>query len=318
MFQSVEKESRYFREEQISVSYIGRSSDILRDFFSECCAEYLKLVENKMSIFEYHNSDWKKTRTIDIRQLDTVILSDEKKTVLLDDVKSFLDPQSRIWYSVCGIPYRRGYLLYGPPGTGKSSLSLSITGEYDLDIYILNLSSVDDDSLGELFIELLLYCVILLEDIDAVNTIHSRQYRTVSAGQDATSSLTKEKPGGKVSLSALLNIIDGVSSQEGWLLIMTTNYIERLDAALIRPGRVDMKVNLDLANQNINTQLFYAIFRRDAQDDREKADEDAKLRKQAVDFASKVPEQEFSPAEIQSFLLEYRELPYIVVQNVQG
>jgi mitochondrial chaperone BCS1 len=151
-FRSVQNEDRFYTQEEISVSCIGRSPTVLKDLISECQIEYLKLVKNKTTIFEHQKGDWRKSRTVDIRQLDTVILNTEKKTALLDDVKSFLE--LRAWYSVRGIPYRRGYLLYGPPGTGKSSLSLSIAGECDLDIYTLNLSSVDEDSLSDLFTNL--------------------------------------------------------------------------------------------------------------------------------------------------------------------
>jgi chaperone BCS1 len=307
-----------FREEEISVSCIGRSPGVLREFFSECRAEYLNLLKNKTSVFEHRDGDWKKTRAIDIRPLDTVILDEKKKTALLEDIKAFLDPQTRAWYSRRGIPYRKGYLLYGPPGTGKSSLSLSIAGACDLDIYILNISSVDDSSLGELFTELPTHCVILLEDIDAVDTTQSRQRGTVKTGQDETSSSTKGKSQGRVSLSALLNVLDGVGSQEGRVLIMTTNHAERLDAALIRPGRVDMKLELGYTNQDINARLFCALFMRDdtLPDGSRRGDEDT-LRKLMTEFANKMPEQEFSPAEIQSFLLEYTRSPHMAVENVQ-
>lgn len=52
-----------------------------------------------------------------------------------------------------------------------------------------------------------------------------------------------------MSLSALLNVLDGVASQEGRVLIMTTNHIEKLDAALVRSGRVDKKVEFRLADR---------------------------------------------------------------------
>jgi len=81
---------------EISASCIGRSSDVIKDFFSECRTEYL--VKNKTSIFGRHNGEWEKTMTMDTKQLDTVILNEEKKTALLDDVKSFLDLQSQAWY----------------------------------------------------------------------------------------------------------------------------------------------------------------------------------------------------------------------------
>ena len=92
-------------------------------------------------------------------------------------------------------------------------MSLLITGVYDLDIYILNLSSLDKGLLYNLYSELPVYCIVLLEDIDTINTIHSQLYRTVTLEQDDITSPTKEKPEGRVSLSVLLNIIDSISSQ---------------------------------------------------------------------------------------------------------
>jgi mitochondrial chaperone BCS1 len=96
-FRSVQSENRFFPKEEISVSCIGRSPTVLKDLFSECRTEYLKLVKNKTSIFEHHNGDWRKTRIVDIRELDTFILNKEKKTALLDDAKSFLDLESPAW-----------------------------------------------------------------------------------------------------------------------------------------------------------------------------------------------------------------------------
>ncbi|KIM96235.1 hypothetical protein OIDMADRAFT_78270, partial [Oidiodendron maius Zn] len=153
------------------------------------------------------------------------------KRELLDDIKDFLDPVTQQWYSDRDSPYRRDYLLYGPPGTGKSSLSSAIAGHCGLNIYILNLSTISEAILKRLFDSLPSRCILLLEDIDAV-----------SSNRDAETedSHRMSKLGGvKVSLSSILNVIDGVGSQEGRILIMTTNHITRLDEAIIRPGRVD-------------------------------------------------------------------------------
>ena len=313
-FRSVQNENRFFPKEEISVSCIGRSSQVLKDLLNECRTEYLRLVKNKTSIFKHRNGDWDKVGAVDVRQPNTVIINEEKKIALLEDIKCFLESQA--WYSGQGIPHRKGYLLYGPPGTGKSSLSLLIAGECDLDVYILNLSRVDDDSLDELFNKLPARCVVLLEDIDAVNSTHSRQRGTVTATQHDTTFSAREKPEAKVSLFTLLNVIDGIGSQEGRLLIMTTNHEDRLDPALIRPGRVDVKLELGLTTKDINAQLFLRIFGRGALDGKEGA-EDAKFTKLAVDFANLVPEQEFSPADIQLFLLENRKSPAMAVHNVQ-
>jgi chaperone BCS1 len=196
----VQNENRFFPKEEISVSCIGRSTKIVKDLFSECRTEYLKLVEKKTSVFKHPDGSWQRKETVDIRQLNTIIFDEQKKTTLLNDIKSFLDPASRACYSRWGIPYRKGYMFYGPPGTGKSSLSLSIAGYCDRDVYILSLSSVDDSSLDELFTELPARCVILLEDIDAVEAAQSRLRGRLGTRQDETRSPTKGKPRGEVSL----------------------------------------------------------------------------------------------------------------------
>ena len=271
----------------------------------------------------------------DIRPISTVILNESRKSELLKDIGDFLDPTSQQWYSDRGIPYRRGYLLYGPPGTGKSSLTLSIAGRFALDIYILSLSAINEASLKSLLANLPRRCVILLEDIDAVSSNRSWDAEAEDSRQIATTSPSQGgKSGcGQVSLSALLNVIDGVASQEGRVLIMTTNHITRLDEALIRPGRVDKKVELGLADQKITADLFCLVFKpvegdvvlpEDAQSDvlvqeeaaRSQREEVERVERLAKEFAARVPELKFSPAEIQSFLLVNKQSPGIAVANV--
>jgi mitochondrial chaperone BCS1 len=64
-----------------------------------------------------------------------------------------------------------------------------------------------------------------------------------------------------VSLSVLLNIIDGIGLQKGRILIMTTNHIIRLDKAFIRPGRIDKKIKLGLADNQMAANLFCLVFK---------------------------------------------------------
>jgi chaperone BCS1 len=316
-FRSMQREDPFLSsKEDMSISCIGRSSKILKELLNECREKYLASVKNKTTIFKHDNGSWDKKNAVAIRQSNSVIIDQKEKTALLEDIKGFLESQP--WYSAKGIPHRKGYLFYGPPGTGKSSLSMLIAGECDLDIYILKLSRLDDDSLDDLFGALPERCLVLLEDIDAVDATHSRQHRTVTLRQGDTSSFVKENLHGKVSLSALLNTIDGIGSQEGRLLIMTTNHLERLDEALIRPGRVDMKLELGLTTHDINAQLFFNTFERSAPNDKDKAEEDKELKEIAEEFANKVPENEFSPAEIQLFLVANRKSPAMAVHSLQG
>ncbi|OLN83099.1 putative mitochondrial chaperone BCS1-B 4 [Colletotrichum chlorophyti] len=213
----------FFRAKR-DISRVGRSSKILRDLVNNCRAEYLRLFENITSIYEHHNNGWKRTITRDIRPIEIVIMNEELKQMLLKDISSFLDPTARLWYARCGLLYWRGYLLYSRPGTGKSSHSMSVAGCFGLGIYVLRLSGINDERLSALFTELPQPCVVLLEDVDAVGTTRSRE-----ADGDESDSRSEASR-------------DGVASQEGRIPIMTTNHIEHLDAALIRPGRVDKKI----------------------------------------------------------------------------
>ena len=165
------------------------------------------------------------------RPLDSVVLDTGITDRLVKDCQEFIENVS--WYSDRGIPYRRGYLLHGPPGCGKSSFITALAGHLDRGICVLNLSDrlLSDDRLNHLLAIAPQQTIILLEDIDAVFVSREETTEVKAAYQGLNS----------VTLSGLLNALDGVASSEGRILFMTTNYLDRLDPALIRPGRVDYK-----------------------------------------------------------------------------
>ncbi|KAJ5474112.1 hypothetical protein N7475_003678 [Penicillium sp. IBT 31633x] len=116
----------------------------------------------------------------------------------------------------------------------------------------------------KLFSELPPHCIILLEDVDAAGL----------GRRDDTNADQENNSSSEVTLSGLLNVLDGVSSQEGRVLVMTTNHIEHLDKALIRPGRIDKKVHFKLADENISTQLFHTVFKQTADHQQSKGEFD--------------------------------------------
>ncbi|KZL64985.1 mitochondrial chaperone BCS1 [Colletotrichum tofieldiae] len=301
-----------FPRNTMTVSCVGLSSQILRDLMEECRIEYLRLAQNKTAIFEHCNNGWKRTDTRETRPINTIIMNKTLKQLLLQDIQSFLDPRARSWYARRGLPYRRGYLLYGRPGTGKSSLSMAVAGCFRLDIYVLSLAALNDGQLSTLFRELPQRCVVLLEDVDAVGTTQSRVSDADDFDTRPEDSRRSSKPKGTVSLSGLLNVLDGVASQEGRVLIMTTNHIEHLDEALIRSGRVDKKIEFQLADADVVREIFNTVFQQsevELPDLEKRTDNNEKARRLADQFASQVPELEFSPADIFSFLLANRDSP---------
>jgi mitochondrial chaperone BCS1 len=192
---------------------------------------------------------------------------------------------------ILGIPFRRGYLLYGSPGSGKTSIIHSLAGELGIDIYIISLSKtgLDDSALNSLIASLPEECIAVMEDIDAAFT-HGLARDTTGMelenhrqgdpsrqdpensdpednsredqGQAFGRSLVGGFPYGvsRITLSGLLNALDGISAQEGRLLFATTNRYHKLDPALIRPGRMDVHVEFRLASRYQARQLYKRFY----------------------------------------------------------
>ena len=295
-------------------------------------------------------SAWRTITMRPTRPMSTVVLDDEQKAGILQDMNDFLKPKTARWYANRGIPYRRGYLFHGPPGTGKSSLSFAIAGLFGLDIYCLSLTEITltEEDLILLFNTLPKRCVVLLEDIDCAGvsrpepkkksskTKKSKKNKKSKKAPDTSDSSDEDetipsrgpKLKNAITISGLLNAIDGVASQEGRVLIMTTNYPDKLDTALIRPGRCDLKIGFKLASKQQAKELFLRMYRPDV-DEKSKhptklqdvlpktksvegiscqksAGEDSEMEDLASQFATSLPNEAFSPAELQGYLLVHK------------
>ncbi|KAF3313010.1 hypothetical protein TWF173_006392 [Orbilia oligospora] len=291
------------KSEYIRISCWGQSADPIKEFLQESKSIYLTQECSKTRIFRAKDISWSPrwycAATRATRPISTISLDESTKKALLRDVNEFLNPKAPRWYANRGIPYRRGYLLHGPPGTGKTSLSFALGGLFGLPIYCLSLvdTGMTEDKLLACFGALPNRCIVLLEDIDTVDI--SRR-RDGSAGGDQGRGEHKTQ----MTLSGLLNAIDGVASHEGRILIMTTNHPEVLDPALVRKGRVDLEVPFGLATKEQIVNLFTIMYSHDY-DDEEQGDEIAKekLIAAALRFGDLLDADTFSPAEITEFLM---------------
>src|SRR5690606_7749955 len=129
------------------------------------------------------------------------------------------------------------------PGTGKSSFILALAGHLGLNLCLLSLSglSLDDQGLQNLLSCVPSRSIVLIEDIDAAfGNSGDVTPNDLATSQSLLGTRNKKDKSIGITFSGLLNAIDGVASGEGRLLFMTTNHPERLDPALIRPGRIDM------------------------------------------------------------------------------
>ncbi|KAJ7648530.1 hypothetical protein B0H17DRAFT_1103021 [Mycena rosella] len=263
-------------EEVLSVSVVARSNTILKALVLQAKREYEAEAVHRIQIFfaDPHGS-WRWADARHKRPMGSIVLDPGVKEMLLGDARDFLGSEK--WYADRGIPFRRGYLLHGVPGSGKSSLIHAIAGELMLDIYVVSLSSawISDSVLMGLMGRVPKGAILLLEDLDAAFTRsvsrtddngpptegpelppkrRSREKEMRDRERDGMSDLNT------LSLSGLLNALDGVAAAEGRILFATTNHLEKLDPALSRPGRMDVWVEFKNASKWQAEALFRNFF----------------------------------------------------------
>lgn len=270
-----EGDHRIIPMEKLLISVLGPEPLAIKSLIASAIQHKNSNISKNTCVFmcdDHWMDRWDKITEGPPRTMESVILKQTSHDVL-QDMRMFL--VSSDWYNRMGIPYRRGYLLYGPPGNGKTSLCTAFAGELRQDICILSLSSpiLTDGKLSSILRKAPSRSLIVLEDVDAA---FEKRKKVDSASS-------------KLTFSGLLNAIDGVVSQEGHIFIMTTNHIEKLDPALVRPGRCDVKLEVCNASRDQLEAMFVRFFPgREA---------DARL------YASRIPENEISMAQVQNHLV---------------
>uniref|UniRef100_A0A0B6XXU8 AAA+ ATPase domain-containing protein n=1 Tax=Arion vulgaris TaxID=1028688 RepID=A0A0B6XXU8_9EUPU len=151
-----------------------------------------------------------------------------------------------------GITPPKGCLLYGPPGTGKTLLARAVASQLDCNFLKVVSSAIVDKYIGEsarLIREMFAFardhepCIIFMDEIDAIGG------RRFSEGTSADREIQR-------TLMELLNQMDGFDALGQVKMIMATNRPDTLDPALLRPGRLDRKIEISLPNEQARLEIL--------------------------------------------------------------
>lgn len=238
------------RAETMTFKTIGRRQTVFRNLMADVEKCFKKNKEKKPELYAWGGwGEWEELHAFAPRPLDTVILPEADKTRVVKELEKFRN--DREWYTKMGIPYRKGLLFYGPPGTGKTSLVSGLASHFNCNIYIMKLLDMNDAGLVQAAKNVEPNSLLILEDIDSVSSTHDRSKKKEGEGDEKSKGVT---------LSGLLNVMDGLLSPAGAIFIMTTNHKEKLDPALIRPGRVDLELHVTYARPEQKQQLYNRFF----------------------------------------------------------
>jgi hypothetical protein len=210
----------------------------------ECASRLLQIIQR---ITTRHDSSYLHVfgsghRRVGRFTWDDLVLSESVVHLIRKDFEAFLERES--WFRTRRLPFRRGYLFHGPPGNGKTSVIRAMLNQGKLDGHSIALfcEKTDDYYLERMFQLAATNApsLVVLEDID-------RAFPRMPSQLAPT----------KVSLSHLLNCLDGLGTQEGVVVVATANDPTTLDSAILRrPGRFDRVVEFPFPDGGLRAIYF--------------------------------------------------------------
>lgn len=245
---SKETDNQAFNEvrEKLSIRFITPFKKVLYSKVLSRIEELYDETNGNIRINTFNGYDMYEIERAPVPQ-EALIYPDNILEHTVADIRRFLD--SRDAYAELGIHWHRGFGFFGPPGTGKTSFILALATHFELPVFRYNLRTTSASAIVK-SIHNIERGFIVFEDADVIKQMQSRDYVPPVVEEDISRPLTKaghsEPPGFGVGLDDVLSILDGLDTPEGAIFILTSNHPEVFDQALLRAGRVDIKIQFKL------------------------------------------------------------------------
>lgn len=232
--------------DNIEINFIGTDKKIITDFITEIS---YKPTDDSILIYmpssRVSGSEWEVMKSKKKRPLESVIINAELKSAIVGQIQEFKD--SKQWYEDKGINHKLTYMLYGEPGTGKSSLIFALASHFNRNIYMFNMNTIRDATFQKTLDNVPVGSFIVFEDIDVSAATKTRSDNGLlddDFDHDDVHDIVdtnegKETKRSPVSMSTILNGLDGIGSFSDNVMFITTNHLDKLDPALVRKGRID-------------------------------------------------------------------------------
>ena len=193
------------------------------------------------------NEDWCKQYKAKRRSWDDIIYNEQVRETISTSVQKFFDNVAL--YEKLSIPRKLTFLFHGEPGTGKTELTRAIGSMTGYSIYPIAMEGKNVHAFIRALNLVPKNSIVLLEDVDSFSTKRQlRDFRT-EVGDDETTEVPVGAEGNQqqpqqMTLSGLLNVLDGICPLDNLIVVITTNALEKLDTALYRKGRVDVLMEI--------------------------------------------------------------------------
>ncbi|XP_013725868.1 AAA-ATPase At5g40000-like [Brassica napus] len=241
-------------ERSYKLTFHHRARSLITDSYVPYVVEEGKLIKakkqqtrlftnNPSSQWILSHNMWRSIEFEHPASFETLAMDQEKKEEIMCDLTAFTNGKD--YYKKIGKAWKRGYLLYGPPGTGKSTMISAMANFLNYNIYDLELTAIKNNSeLRKLLTATCSKSIVVIEDIDCSVDLTGNRNKKDRNSMERNGEQDKDES--SVTLSGLLNFIDGIWSACGQerIVVFTTNHLEKLDPALIRRGRMDMHIEL--------------------------------------------------------------------------